>query len=528
MKRTVAIYVRLSSEDAELRKGKIAQSGSIDNQRAMLRDYIQTCSDFTGMEVLEFIDDGWSGKSFDRPAFKKMMESAKEGKISCIIVKDISRLGRDYLVVGNYLSRVFPFLEVRFIALNDNYDSNRSTDIDSLDTSFKTLIYDLYSRDLSQKVKTAKLQKAKKGDFLSPYAPFGYKKDPNDKNHLQVDDDAAVVVKSIFEEFLNGKSTTQIARELNNRNVPTPMLYKRLQGCSRESWPSITNRNFWTKGTVRIILSDERYTGKVTYGTKRRKQMGINRVVSAAKGNWVVVDDMHEAIISKELFCDVRSKIKKVERRIGNKREYLLRGKVICGICGHAIPREAAMTKYAYYACDTKKYFSSCPCPKEKIRAEELEETILYMLREKVRLSTVEKQVQEVQAENKEKEKGRLRQELLVKEEHKARLENRSRELYEAFVDGRLEKESYIYKKKCLREEISQTETFLIALQEKLEKPINSNSNDDKTVDDIVIGMIDELVDRVYVYPGLRIDVKLNINEEWEQISLQRDFYRSF
>lgn len=525
MKEVIALYVRLSLEDTDMRRGKIAQSESIVNQCAMLRDYIENSADFIGINVVEFIDDGWSGKNFDRPAFKEMMDLARHRKINCIIVKDISRLGRDYLVVGNYLSRVFPFLEIRFIALNDNYDSNRSTDINSLDASFKTLIYDLYSRDLSQKVKSAKLQKAQKGEFLSPYAPFGYKKNSSNKNRLEVDDGAADIVKSIFNAFLSGKSTTQIARELNNRFVPTPMLYKRLQGCSRENWPSIAKQNFWTKGTVRIILSDERYTGKVTYGTKRRKQMGINRVVSTAKENWVVVDDMHEAIISWELFCAVQSKMKKVQRCKGNKREYMLRSRVFCGMCSHAIPREAATTKYAYYVCETKKYFSSCSCPPEKIWAEDLEQTILYMLHEKVRLCTTERQIQEAQEEKMHKELGKIRQDILNLKEHKTRLENSNRKLYEAFVEGRLEKESYIHKKNCLRDELSQIDSKITSLQGGLEKPINPIIEKDE--EDIVLGMIDDLVDKVYIYPGFRIDVKLTVNEEWAQISLPREVDKS-
>ena len=170
---TIAMYLRLSSEDGDLRDSGKAESESISNQRALLQNFIRSHAEFAGAEIREFCDDGWSGKNFERPGFVQLMEEVKAGGIQCIVVKDLSRFGRDYLIVGNYISRVFPFLGVRFIAVNDNFDSTRQADIDSLDTSFKTLIYDLYSRELSGKVRSAKRQRAEKGLFLSPFAPYG-------------------------------------------------------------------------------------------------------------------------------------------------------------------------------------------------------------------------------------------------------------------------------------------------------------------------------------------------------------------
>lgn len=176
-----AIYLRISSEDADLRTGEKDESESISNQRSLLREYVSSHADLSDSEILEFCDDGWSGTNFERPAVKELLEQVRRGQINCILVKDLSRFGRDYLTVGDYISRVFPFLGVRFISVNDGFDSSNPLDIDSLDTSFRTLIYDLYSRDLSCKVKSAKKARAERGAFLSPYAPYGYIKDPEDK-----------------------------------------------------------------------------------------------------------------------------------------------------------------------------------------------------------------------------------------------------------------------------------------------------------------------------------------------------------
>ena len=182
-----AMYLRISSEDEDLRTGEKNESESISNQRSLLREYVSGHAELAGSEILEFCDDGWSGTNFERPAVKELLEQVKRGQINCILVKDLSRFGRDYLTVGDYISRVFPFLGVRFISVNDGFDSSNPLDIDSLDTSFRTLIYDLYSRDLSRRVKSAKKARAERGAFLSPYAPYGYVKDPEDKNHLLVD-----------------------------------------------------------------------------------------------------------------------------------------------------------------------------------------------------------------------------------------------------------------------------------------------------------------------------------------------------
>ena len=188
---TVAKYLRLSSEDDDMKTVGKLESNSIANQRNLLDSYISRTPDLAGAEIVEFCDDGWSGKNFDRPGVQKLLDDVRKGRIGCIIVKDLSRFGRDYLVVGNYISRVFPFMGVRFISVNDNFDSINVQDIDSLETSFKTLLYDLYSRDLSRKGKSAKMMRARRGLFLSPFAPYGYIKDPDNKNHLLVDPEAA-------------------------------------------------------------------------------------------------------------------------------------------------------------------------------------------------------------------------------------------------------------------------------------------------------------------------------------------------
>jgi DNA invertase Pin-like site-specific DNA recombinase len=215
----VVMYLRISSEDTDKRETGKAESNSIAHQRWLLADFVRNHPDLCDAELDELCDDGWSGKNFERPGMIELMEQVKRGTVQCIVVKDFSRFGRDYLTVGNYISRVFPFMGVRFISVNDSFDSSRPGDIDSLDTSFKTLIYDLYSRELSQKVKAARKHRAEQGLFLSPFAPYGYAKDENDKNHLVIDEPAAEVVRRIFQMALDGCPNTQIAAALNREGV---------------------------------------------------------------------------------------------------------------------------------------------------------------------------------------------------------------------------------------------------------------------------------------------------------------------
>ena len=221
------LYLRLSRDD-----GDKEESNSITGQRELLRDYLVQHPELHEYAVR--IDDGWSGSTFQRPSFQKMIEDVKAGRTNCIVVKDLSRFGRNYLDAGEYIEKIFPFLGVRFIAVNDSFDSTRQADIDSLDTSFKTMIYDLYSRELSQKVKSAKRQRAEKGLFLSPFAPYGYRKDPQDKNHLIPDPEAAAVVQRIFRLAAEKHAHREIAAILNADGVPSPMRYKQENGCFRE------------------------------------------------------------------------------------------------------------------------------------------------------------------------------------------------------------------------------------------------------------------------------------------------------
>lgn len=314
---TVAIYLRLSLEDDDLFHGK-TESESITNQRDLLTAYIRNSPDLAHAGIKEFCDDGYSGKNFDRPGVKALLEAARNGEIQCIVVKDLSRFGRDYITVGNYVSRVFPFLGIRFIAVNDHFDSSRKGDIDSIDTSFKALIYDLYSRDLSRKVRSAKKILAEKGVYINPVAPYGYQRAPDDKHLLIPDPATASVVQRIFSLIADGYTTEMVARLLNMEGVPTPSMTKAGTPSGHKNW----HDNHWRPQAVYAIVRDRQYIGSTVFGKRVRQQIGVRKQTTAPLGDWIVVDDRHEALVSKELFQRAQESLGGAYKQVGKHNKW--------------------------------------------------------------------------------------------------------------------------------------------------------------------------------------------------------------
>lgn len=248
-------YLRLSRDD-----GDKAESDSIHNQRELINDFLAKHPEIK--KVQEYVDDGYSGTNFDRPNFKRMMAEIEKGRIDCVIVKDLSRLGRNYIEMGKYLERTFPMYGVRVIAINDNYDSaNESSDADQIVIPFKNLINDAYCRDLSMKIRSQLDVKRKNGQFIGSFATYGYMKDPENKNHLIIDEYAANVVRMIFNMKLEGYSAGTIAKHLNENRILTPMEYKRFCGLNFNAGFQISTNPVWHPNMVIRILKNEVYLG---------------------------------------------------------------------------------------------------------------------------------------------------------------------------------------------------------------------------------------------------------------------------
>lgn len=511
-----AAYVRLSVEDS----GKPG-ADTIEGQKALLTSFIENKSD---MELVAlFCDNGRTGTDFERPDFLRMMEQVKQGQIHCIVVKDLSRFGRDYLVVGNYISRVFPFLGVRFIAVNDGFDSSRPQDIDSLDTSFKTLIYDLYSRELSGKVKNAKRMRAEKGLFLSPFAPYGYVKDPEDKNRLIIDDEAADIVRKIFALTADGVKPTEIAAMLNREGIPTPMLHKRAAGCSRDRWPSIHDENFWTQGNIFKILRDERYIGKCVYGKRERDMVGNWHTVRKSKSDWIVVDETHEGIVSKELFEQVASRMKEYKEFVPSSSERNpLRRKVICGTCGFAM--SLSNTKNAKYHCRTSHLETGFDCTSEGILQADIHEMVVTLIRTYASYAVSLEHLLLLQKERIQAEKKQARRELAVLQSRRNQFEKSLQDLYEKLIDGTIDKETYLSQKASNQAQMQE----LTDKMDRLEKSSQTSPEQGGAfiekykeyteLETLTAEIANDVVKRVTVYKDGGIEIELALRDELEKL----------
>ncbi|MCM1134718.1 MAG: recombinase family protein, partial [Clostridium sp.] len=312
-----------------------------------------------------YIDDGYTGSNFERPSFKEMMDEVRAGEINCIVVKDLSRFGRNYLDAGEYIERIFPFLGVRFIAVNDNYDSlNSNAEADSLLIPFKNLINEAYCRDISIKIRSQLEVKRKRGDFIGSFAVYGYKKDPANKNHLEIDSFAADVVRDIFRWKLEGIGGGDIADRLNEDGVPSPLEYKKSQGLCFATPFCAEGPSMWSASAVLRILKNPVYTGVLTQGKTTTPSYKVKRRVEKPPGEWAVAEGTHEAIINKEDFAVVQ-KILETDTRTspGGRAVELFSGILFCGECGGPMVRKtvpAGKNKYVYYVCGNHKKEKTC------------------------------------------------------------------------------------------------------------------------------------------------------------------------
>lgn len=324
-------YLRLSLDDEN-----DGESNSIQYQRKLIDNYISEHFKRRDLFVDEIVDDGYSGTNFKRPGVTKALELLNKKKFDCIIVKDLSRLGRDHIQVGNYLEHIFPAMEIRVISINDQYDSDEHIGSPGgIDIALKNLIYEMYSKDLSQKVKAARYTMMKTGKYNAPFPIYGYIK-YNDS--LIIDDVAGKIVARIFDMIDSGMLPTAVAAELNKEGVLTPASYKKSQNCKRR-WNYDEKKPYWTDSTIRRIISDEKYIGKMVLGKTERMKVGDP--CSARRkpiDKWVVVENTHPAIVSQEKFNRVAERVHTRKMHHGNHVNYkpsIYR----CGYCGHVLQK---------------------------------------------------------------------------------------------------------------------------------------------------------------------------------------------
>ncbi|MGU7967448.1 recombinase family protein [Streptococcus suis] len=361
------IYLRLSRDD-----GDNVESNSIINQRSLLRDYARN-HDFTILE--EFVDDGISGLNFNRPDFNRMMAMVNDKTIDTIIVKDLSRFGRDYIETGKYLQRIFPAMGVRFISVNDHYDSlTADTNETHLVMPIKSLINDSYCRDISTKVRSTQKAKRQKGEFIGSFAPYGYRKDDKQRNHLVVDETIRPTIEKIFALKLDGYSSNAIAGFLNQAGVETPL--QRKKAC-QEKIKGFHGHNYkWDAKMVNRILINRVYTGTLEQGKQTKLNYKSQKSVAVNPADWVRVDDTHEAIISKSTF-ELANNLLLRDVKHGKKLPDLFAGLLFCGDCQSQLLQRKLRYKdkeTVQYICST--YNNGRGCSRHAIKQDMLHDLV--------------------------------------------------------------------------------------------------------------------------------------------------------
>lgn len=365
-----ALYCRLSVDD-----GNFGGSVSIETQKILLEQY---CKDHKITDYKFYCDDGCSGTNFDRPSFKKMLSDIDEGKINLVIVKDLSRFGRNYVEAGMYVQR-FTDSNIRFIAADDNYDSLVNSD--DLLFPIKNVVNEMYARDVSKKTKAAKKAKARDGQFIGSKAPFGYKIGPNDRHHLIVDEPAAQVVKRIFRLASEGVGYNKMAKIFREEKVLTPIAYFNLNN------PDYFKSDYWRKEfdwhvtSIRAILNNEVYLGKLVYGKQRNKSMKSKEKVRNPKEDWIVVENCHEPIITQELWDTVHKILNAKHRPAKAGEVQMFAGLLYCSDCGHCLTYSQKQRKdgsyHGAYSCWMYKTHGKEYCASHYITFDTIYELVL-------------------------------------------------------------------------------------------------------------------------------------------------------
>ncbi len=509
-KYSVGLYIRLSREDDD----KVYESESITNQKSLLLQYV----DENNLDIYDiYIDDGYSGTSFDRPAFNRLLGDIELGKVNMVITKDMSRLGRDYIGTGSLIEKYFPKHNVRYIALTDNIDTfldNSNNDI----APFKAIMNDMYAKDISKKIRASLKAKQKEGKWVGGRTPFGYAQDPNDKNHLVINEEQAIIVKRIYDMCLEGLSFFKIAKKLTDEKIKTPAGYYNFK------WKKGYNLKLgeWNSKTIRDILTNRMYIGDMVQNRRSKINYKVKKVIRNNPKDYIIVNDTHEAIIDKESFYEVQKRIPKNVGRSEKKGNHLLDGLLYCGDCGHRISITSRRKKdnRCYTICNYyRTYMKQKLCTTHSNNYDDLEKIIIeslsgnffkYIDKDKI-INSVFNSLNENNQNNSKKEL-----ELLNK-----RIEQINDNLDTIYIDK-------LNKKITLE----QFERVKIKLEDELDtvktkySELNDIVDNNKSKDKIIVKYINDflsmkefnrelmvcLIDRIDIYEDKRIDIKVIFN----------------
>lgn len=523
----LALYLRLSREDDDMAD----ESNSITNQRLILRKYIEQKTELQEYSIKEYVDDGYSGRNFERPAVKELLKEVKSGEIYGILVKDFSRFGRNFIEVGDYLEKIFPILGVRFIAVNNSFDSEKCTGTTpDMDVTFQNLMYDYFSAENSVKIKNDLFNRRKRGNYLASLPPLGYMKSPQNHNRLMIDPDAEWIIRTIFEQYSECGVKAQVARYLNANHVPTPLQYAVQKGRINH-WKYPDEEKFWSGAIVGKILTNPVYIGHIVFHKSEVQEPASSCRRFFSKKEWDICEDIHPPIISKDLFEWVnstefneerRKNKRKREKRKSGSKDSPIKGLVKCGGCKHNLMRRNRQN--ASYYCRYYYENKNEKCCRGNIKEADLIELVKQAICSQATVAADLSKMLELQKE-KERREYMLRKKYKKNlEENIRKLQNESFTLYESYRAGLISGETYTEQRKKGQNEI-------LSLQSQLERYKDTEEPEEKkrgnvlelfqgkeNLTELTRETVEKLIAQIYVYDQNRVHIIFKCKDEWEEL----------
>jgi DNA invertase Pin-like site-specific DNA recombinase len=517
------IYLRLSKED-----GDKEESDSISNQRALILDFLKSHPEIRLHKIK--IDDGRSGVDFNRPAFIEMIDDIKEGLVNTVICKDFSRFGRNYIESGKYIQVLFPRSGVRFIAVNENYDSIKQQGYtNNIIVPFKNLLNDHYCADISMKVRSHLEVKRKKGDFVGAFAVYGYTKDEHDHNKLVIDDFAAEVVRDIFNWKIEGMSAQGIAERLNHNGILSPLEYNRFLGMRYNTTFKVNTTAVWQSTTVKRILTNAIYIGTLEQGKRTKPNYKVRKCVELPQEQWICLENAHEPIIERRIF-DLVQELLKQDTRLVEKggSVFPLSGIIVCGDCGGAMVRKTNTkngVRYPYYVC-AKHRADTSVCSTHIISATDVEKAVLAALKAHTSaVLDVERTLAEVESmAYRQDGVRRLTARLEAKQEEIRKYNELRLSLYESFHQGVISQKDFVTFKSTYDDKITDAEAAAQQLQDDIETMAAGEAEshdwvnrfkDCTEAETLERKIVAELIECVTIYEDARIEVRFRYYNEF-------------
>ena len=518
------LYARLSHE-----KEENIERGTIETQMELMKNYVKDHEDIVIEE--EYYDASFTGTNFERPDFKRMLEDAKTGRINCIIVKDLSRLGRNYVEMGNYIERVFPFLNVRFIAVTDDFDSFRpGTD---LMMPLKNIVNEFYAKDISKKVSTAHRRKWTTDEYMCGFAPYGYLKSKTEKNRIVVDEATAGNVRLIYKLFLDGKGYTPIAKYLNEQGIMSPLMYLKSLGYQQ----NVRTNGVWTKTTVKSILTNQAYIGSAVHGKVVIEKYNNIPLHATDPSEWVIVKNTYEPLVDKEPFEKAQERVKKISDAYFAKEftkhppneKNLLKGKIVCGDCGKGMRLSPRTTKSYVYFCGTFSDGINPACSRHKIDQEEVNKAVFAQISNHMRCCIdALKVIRELNARSSGLKKYDVYEKAITRQRRELEKVNRKfSELYGDYSEHLINeseyltlKQQYLLKSEALKKEIDNllVSQNLYSKNYKIDEDWENLINKYLKCRKLNKELADAFVDKVQVFEDGRISVNLVYDDCLEEL----------